>query len=408
MSGWYYGKTRGIFGTYNRESYDDWKLPNGKVTNDIYKFLNSFELSGKAKCQLKSSSVKPPCNQPPSSKCARLFSEATSEYAKYFGLINPEPFWQACIYDTTPCDKKVKADDHCKSVSAFVAVARAMGQWIDYPSECSSFNNYKAGEEFKQKPLKKALDVVLLVSQKETSGKYRKSFQGFVETLHRMLKNKKKMKVQYAVVGFGGAGVAEEAHIKSVGKEYFGNLKEAVTVLKSMKYDGQVEDSNDAFMAISEAASLPFRAGSSRLFILVSGDKHTPHKLGASLDEAKYALSKEIEGTLITFNDVDFKNKRGAKVFGQSTRRIYTNKETIPGKFELPTSALKKIVEDTEGGNFKHEIPNELKTAKAAYEITSQKIKENNEHCKLCRVVSSPFDGRAKAICQSVKGLRCN
>merc|ERR1712048_382473 len=49
---------------------------------------------------------------------------------------------------------------HCKSIAAFAAVARAMGQWIDFPSDCSSYKSYTVGQEFKQKPLKKALDVV--------------------------------------------------------------------------------------------------------------------------------------------------------------------------------------------------------------------------------------------------------
>jgi len=408
VSGWYYGKTQGIFGTFNRESFDDWKLPEGKITNDIYNFMNSYELSGKGKCQLKAADVKTKeCKQFPSRKCAQLFNEASSPYTKYFETVNPEPFWKACIHDTTPCQKKVKTNDYCKSVSAFVNVARAMGQWIDYPTECSSFDNYKVGEEFKQKPMKKALDVVILVSQKESQAKYMESFTDFLQNLHRMLKNKKKMIVRYAVIGFGGAGVSEEAHVKSFSKEAFGNLKETLSVLKNLKHDGQVEDSNDAFMAISEGANLPFRAGSSKLFVLFNGDKQSAHKLGATLDEAKYALTKEIEGTLIVFNDVTFKQKHGGKVLGQSTRNLYTNKKTIPGKFELPTSDYKQLVEDTDGGHFDKNLSNGDKVAKAAYDITSQKIIKNNEHCKLCRVEASRIDGTTKVSCQSQKELRC-
>ena len=255
--------------------------------------------------------------------------------------------------------------------------------------------------------MKKALDVVLLVSQKESQAKYMESFTDFLQNLHRMLKNKKKMIVRYAVIGFGGAGVSEEAHVKSFSKEAFGNLKETLSVLKNLKHDGQVEDSNDAFMAISEGANLPFRAGSSKLFVLFNGDKQSAHKLGATLDEAKYALTKEIEGTLIVFNDVTFKQKHGGKVLGQSTRSLYTNKKTIPGKFELPTSDYKEIIEDTDGGHFDKNLSNGIKVAKATYDIASQKIIKNNEHCKLCRVEASRIDGTTKVNCQSRKELRC-
>lgn len=409
VSGWYYGKTQGIFGTFNRESFDDWRLPEGKITNDIYKFMNSYELSGKAKCQLKSKKTTQKCKELPSRKCFQLFKEASSPYAKFFETI--DPFFTACVHDTTPCQKKVHHNDYCKSVSAFVSMVRAKGQWIDFPAECSSFKNYKAGEEFKQKPLRKSLDVVLLVSQKENQETFMKSFKGFLSKFNIMLKdNKKGISVKYAVVGFGGSGITEEAHVKSFGKDVFGNLKEAITVLSSMNFDGHSSESNDVFMAISEAANLPFRAGSSRLFILFNGDKHSAHKLGATIDEAKYALAKEVEGTLIVFNDVQFKQKHGGKVLGQSTRSLYTNKKTIPAKFDLPTSEFKDIIEDTKGGHFNQKFPksHEGKVAKAAREIATQTMKANNENCKLCRVIASSIDGTTKVSCQSKKGMRCN
>lgn len=265
------------------------------------------------------------------------------------------------------------------------------------------YDRYQAGQEFKQKPLKKALDIVILVSQKEAQKKYmNKSVNKFLNLLHSMLKTKKKMNIKYAVVGFGGAGVAEEAHVKSYNKEAFGTLKNALNIIKSMKFDGEEQTTNDAYMAISEAAGLPFRAGSSKLFVLFNANKHEAHKLGSSIDEAKYALAKEVEAALVTFQDVDFKQTGRNKVVGQSTRRLYTHKSSVPGKFTLPNSDYSEMVEDSQGGIFDKDLKNEMKAAKAVYDITNQKIKENNGKCKICKVVSSPWDGSAKAVCESV------
>merc|ERR550534_3000739 len=50
LSGWHHGKTQGILGTNNRESYDEWRMPNGKVTKDIYDFANSYEVTQSPKC----------------------------------------------------------------------------------------------------------------------------------------------------------------------------------------------------------------------------------------------------------------------------------------------------------------------------------------------------------------------
>lgn len=136
ISGWYFGRTQGMFGTFNRESYDDWKLPNGKTTHDIYEFINNYELSGKNKCQVKATTKKSKCNKQPSYKCHQLFKRETSPLANFFETVNPEAFWEACISDTTPCGKKVNYESYCKSVAAFVSVARSNGQWVDYPTEC--------------------------------------------------------------------------------------------------------------------------------------------------------------------------------------------------------------------------------------------------------------------------------
>ena len=261
------------------------------------------------------------------------------------------------------------------------------------------YENHRIGDEFKQAASKKALDVVIMVSQKETqAGFMDKSVKKFFKLLHGMLKNKKKMNVKYAVVGFGGAGLAEEAHVRSYNKDHFSNLNDALTIIKSMKYDGAQESSNDAYMAISEAAQLPFRAGSSKVFILFNANKHTAHKLGSTLDEAKYTLAKEVGAALVTFESVDFKHK---KAFGLSSRNLYTNRKTVPGKFEIPeTSEYGRLVKDSRGGMFKKNIGNEMKTAKAVYDIAHEQIKNNQRKCKLCRVVHTSWNGQAKTECE--------
>ena len=131
----------GIFGTFNRESYDDWTLPSGEVTNNVYEFLNKYELSGKPQCQLKALEKKTQkkCEDAPSYRCEKFFNEDSSPLAQYFDIIDPEPFWDACIADTKPCGRKVDYSAYCKSVAAFVSLGKSMGQWIEYPASCSKF-----------------------------------------------------------------------------------------------------------------------------------------------------------------------------------------------------------------------------------------------------------------------------
>jgi len=402
VSGWYFGRTRGIFGTFNRESYDDLKLPTGKLTNNVYEFLNKYELSGKKQCQLKPvKATKKTCNNPPSYRCQKLFNEASSPLAQYFDIVDPEPFWDACIADTRSCDGKIPSyDAYCKSVAAFFSIGRSMGQWIEYPESCVKYENYRIGEEFKQKPSKKQMDVVVLVSQQESQRQYMdKSVNEFFKLLNRMLNKRNKLNVKYAVVGFGGAGIQEEAHVKSFNKHAFNKLPEALKIIKTMKFNGAEENSNDAFMAISEAAQLPFRAGASKMFILFNAQKHSAHQLGSTLDEARYALAKELDASLVTFESVDFKNRNA---FGQSNRKLYTNKKSINGKFTSPNSEYTKLVEESNGGHFKKDIRNIKQAANAVHDIAKNTVKRNNQKCRLCKVVAS-WDQSAKTICQPIK-----
>ena len=261
--------------------------------------------------------------------------------------------------------------------------------------------NHRIGDEFKQTPNKKALDVVIMVSQKESQASYMdSSMKKVFKLLHGMLKTKKKMNIKYAVIGFGGAGLAEEAHVKSFNKDHFSNLNDAMNIIKSMKYNGNHETSNDAYMAISEAAQLPFRAGSNKVFILFNANKNTAHRLGSTLDEAKYTLVKELNAALITFESVDFKHKNA---IGQSSRKLYTNRKTVPGSFELPASSeYAGIVDNSQGASFKKIIRNPMKTAKALDDIIGGHTRRNAKNCRLCKVNAS-WNGKANTECVPTK-----
>lgn len=100
--------------------------------------MNKYELSRKPQCQLKATKQKPQkkCDDAPSYRCQKFFNEHSSPLAQYFDIVDPEPFWDACIEDTKPCGKKVNFNAYCKSVSAFVSFANAIGQYPEYPESC--------------------------------------------------------------------------------------------------------------------------------------------------------------------------------------------------------------------------------------------------------------------------------
>ncbi|XP_033730410.1 uncharacterized protein LOC117319770, partial [Pecten maximus] len=49
LSGWYYGKTGGLLGTYNNERYDDMMMASRQLTNDVTSFTDSWEVNDRCR-----------------------------------------------------------------------------------------------------------------------------------------------------------------------------------------------------------------------------------------------------------------------------------------------------------------------------------------------------------------------
>lgn len=276
-----------------------------------------------------------------------------------------------------------------------------------------NFKGYEINSEFKQKALKNKMDVVVLVSQRQGQQKMRKNFNKFMRHLNAMLKNNKKQDIRYSVVGFGGQGIYERAHVQPLGDGFdvFGNINELIDELQSIPFNGEEETSNDAFHAILRASMLNFRPGASKVFVMFNSAPHTAHSEGPAYEEAKYALVKEAEATLIVFDKFDFKqiNKRQGAVFGQSTRKLYTNKHWKKGlgrPMELPSSEYRELVEDTEGAMFQSKIKIPKHTAGSVFDVLKQHLTRHTKHCKVCRVTYT-WTGAPKVICQTQEGLEC-
>ena len=49
LSGWYFGKTGGLLGTYNNERHDDMMTPSRQLTNDVTSFADSWEVNDRCR-----------------------------------------------------------------------------------------------------------------------------------------------------------------------------------------------------------------------------------------------------------------------------------------------------------------------------------------------------------------------
>jgi len=405
MSAWDQGKSQGLLGSNDGESYNDWRLPNGKITNDIYRFANAYEMTGHKKCVATPEKfTTPACNKKPSKMCAKLFKDENSPFAEAFKTINPEPFFKACEADTADCKSEISP---CTVVAAFRKYAENMG--IDTAVEgldCDSYKGRKANSEWTQTPLKRAVDIVVVMSERKSVNSVKGQFANLLKEIHRRMVKKGRYNVRFALVGFGGNGINEKAHVRPIKGDIFvksGQFKALSKLITQTKYTGSSDNSNDAYHAILEASRLRFRPGASRVIFLYNTEAHTSHKDGPSLEETMTALTDSANASLFVFDKVAFKNIRKNKIIGQTNRKIFTNSHTqLPvNNLEMPASEFKLLVQKSQGGLFANKLQKVPRIAHAVYNGVREWLGTDNQQCKKC-----VFEG-VWPVCTSRADLSC-
>lgn len=412
VSGWYKGKSQGLLGTLNNEVHDDWRLPNNMITSNINEFLNAYELSGKAVCKLnpKADNAKQ-CDGKTSKMCATYFdAEATtpSPFARFFKEVDPKPFMEACVRDTK-C-KKMNKKAHCGVVAAYNALLRTKGFWIPQANECMMEKGKQINQVWTMKPTK-MIDVVVMVSQHTNMNKLKRPIAATMLNLHKNLRTQGKFNVRYALVGFGGSGVHEAAHVHALrrGASIFGYVHDLRTEIKNMPFEGQGDVTNDGYHAIMTANRLKFRPGAEKVFIMFNTVPHKSHPTGPSYDETKFIMAREANAPLFVFDSVNFQkfgpeNSVG-RVIGQTERKVYTttNLKGITSKdLQMPASEFRQLVLLSKGGLFSNLIKKPAQTSVSLHDAVTRWVKADMTMCKRC-VLRGSWTGQSRAVCHSVQ-----
>jgi hypothetical protein len=413
VSGWYKGKSQGLFGTINNEAHDEWRLPNSMIANNINEFTNAYELSGNAQCKLDiTTDHAKTCTGKISKMCAAYFdvNNEASAYKAFFGIADPAPFMEACVRETK-CLRTKKS--HCGVVAAYVGLLRTKGVWdAQITNECMMERGRAVNEEWVQKP-NRHIDVVVMVSQHKNMKSMRRSIANTMLNLHRNLRVAGKFNVRYALVGFGGQGVHEAAHTHALrrGQTIFGYVHDLRTEVKNMPFEGTGDVTNDGYNAILTANRLKFRPGAEKVYIMFNSEPHKAHPTGPSFAETKFILEREANAPLFVFDTVNFQRfgKAIGRVIGETERKLYTsnNLKGITSKdLELPASEFKDLVLISKGGLFSNDIKNPKQTATSLFDAVSVWVKADMTVCKRCTLRAS-WTGESRAVCVSDRTARC-
>ena len=243
-------------------------------------------------------------------------------------------------------------------------------------------------------PVSKDVDVVVLMSKRAKSHKLRRTLAYSLFSINRRLA-KRGFNTRYALVGFGGNGMMEEAHVHTIGGNVFSDAGLVSSVIKEMKYNGKSTDNNDAYEAISLASKLHFRPGARKIFVLFNFDEFKPSFFGPTLDETMNDLKGRANATFIVFDDFKFMPYGKSRVIGQTETRVYLSPDYLAVPIEdykMPRSEFTKLVRVSDGGMFRNEFrPTESKImVTAVVDALLDKLNTGKSGVQCCRLYYYP------------------
>ena len=137
VTGWYYGKTGGMFGTYDNEPNNDMTLPNNQIAEDLESFADGWTLG--QKCRKTNYAIAAPesIDNRRTALCAKYFKDSTSEFRNCFKIVSPEPFMTMCLNDIPTNINRVETEEDACNITAFyVDECRREGVPLRMPKVC--------------------------------------------------------------------------------------------------------------------------------------------------------------------------------------------------------------------------------------------------------------------------------
>ncbi|WP_147291044.1 VWD domain-containing protein, partial [Alteriqipengyuania lutimaris] len=208
VSGYYFGKTRGLLGALDYEPWDDFKQPNGQVVTNVNDFGNSWKVD--PSCADVSGPTHHDHEMPEPQECANIFGGSTSLRLGYF-FVPSAPFREACSHivadESTPEAKKKAA---C-SVAAAYTIAAHKYIHISVPEECVHCSvvdgsPIEVGDSVSVKVPKNSADVIIVVEQDTHNTElFKELVSPLVTTLTNDLKAKDITNVHFTLIGYGEA-----------------------------------------------------------------------------------------------------------------------------------------------------------------------------------------------------------
>ncbi|XP_041474845.1 uncharacterized protein LOC121423559 [Lytechinus variegatus] len=297
LSGWYHGKSRGLFGNLDTEHHNDFILPEGGITTDVAEFISAYDVSPYISRNVVPSQFGAcPSND---DECRDRFLDEDSTLNATFRDINQVEFYNFCVKETSKCHTV------CEATNPVATLGMHLLRNVTYEQNCLDCTPGEISQENRRST--STADIIFVVSETVAMAEdnnIKSSMKHVINEMDRKLQNIND--VRYGISAYGGADIHGRPHVHTLcGHLMDSSLDCASSGVESLVFEGAMP--GDAMGAIQLAASYPFRKEAAKIIILIADEDIMEESTNyieylLKINNSRTAIQKRLERQGITFN----------------------------------------------------------------------------------------------------------
>jgi len=367
VTGWYFGKTGGLLGTYDNEQSNDFLTVERVPATSTEQFAASWSIGSTCREVNHATNAGPTLDSDKYNLCARYFEQRNSPLRPCFRQVDTEAFMSMCLNDVSAAENAEEAV--CKMASFYVNECQREGVAIRTPTECVKCEledgriiSEGQNATVEDSSIPQTADVVFIISQNECNQDVVGRVGDIVEQMQRNFDKSGIRDVQFGLVGYGNEGLLNEPHSHTFDGQLMHRKDKFIQALSRFNAVAS-EGGEDAFHAIRFASKYPFRSGSSKTAILIPC--LSCHEASAPYAEMQHLLhSRDINLHVLLQHDFRLRaqSPKTSFIFGVDRLGLFTPKHvgdaTLNGDAELrrqvilPKDLCAALTETTDGSTF--------------------------------------------------------
>lgn len=339
VSGWYYGKTAGLFGTYDNEAFNDLMTPDKSMKERAEDMASEWSVGARCRPTNHAVIITPDPSSRRYKACAELFEDDTSSMRSCFKRVSPKPFMDMCLNDGASASNSLVAQgDVCNTAAAYWHACRRVEVHLPIPANCvqcqvpnNALEKFYEGETktLKDGSVPKSADVVFVIQHAPCSNAVLSKIRESVDDMIKAFTASGLRDIRFAVVGYGGSDHLFSAHVHTMDGQIFSeasHLSSALHGFSTVLMPSAQEP--DAMGALAYAAKLPFRAGVSKSLILVSCDGCQELSVRYS-DVQRVLMQSDVRLHVLSPQRIELKSRspKTSLIFGVDDETVFTGKD---------------------------------------------------------------------------------